>query len=808
MRRPLLFPALLLAAGVMLEEFVVGRWSWLLAVTALVLGVALIHQRWRIFWLAVALFLTGWLGYAIRQTAISPHDLRRIAGNEPVIVTVRGEIAETPALRLSERRGQLRGRTMLRLQASALRRERGDWEPAVGDLMVSASGALRPEYFRTQQVEVTGVLQVPPGPMAEGLFDYRTSLRRQGVWFTLRSEGEADWHLAAGAVASAPLSERFLPWAQAMLGRGLPDDESTRLLAAMALGWKTPLTGEVDDVFMESGTMHVFAISGLHIALIAGLLVQLLRLVRLSRAWCGLVAVPLIWFYVAATGWQASAIRSAIMSTVVVGGWALERPGDLINSLAASGLAILVWDPGQLFQAGFQLSFGAVAGLALLMPHVEPVFLRWFRFESDPFLPEELRPRWQRHLETVLRVPALALSTCTAAFFSSLPLTWHYFHLINPVSLLANLLVVPLSSLALAANFASLVTGTWWPWLGEVFNVSAWVWMRWMVALSRWFAELPGGHWYVVAPAWGWWVPYYALLLGLVTGWMLRPGQRRWWAAGAGLWLTAAVLCFADRQRETRITILGGGEALFIDAPWWRNDVLVDAGSESGATGLVIPFLRAQGVNRLPYFASAMADVHHLGGASNVLTQLRPRQVIIGPAKARARAFADFVTQAERLEIPLRHMAGGDEFAGWRVLHPAADDKFTTADDNVLVLARELGGIRVLLLGPAGRYAQRRLLTSGEVRADVVVAGVPHEGEPLGDALLDATVPQVLVVESGEYPAPLRLKAATRERLAQRDCGVVYSQDSGTVTLRFRRKGAELTAMDSTKFKVARPSKP
>ena len=808
MRRPLLLPALLLAAGVMAEEFFGGHWPWLFAATALVLGLALIPGRFRILGLAAGLFLAGWLGYAVRQSAISPDDLRTLASSEPEIVTVRGEIAETPALRLSERKGRLVGRTMLRLRVAALRRDHAEWQPAAGDLVVSASGVLRPEYFRTQRVEVTGVLQAPPGPAAEGLFDYRTFLRRQGVWFTLRSEGEADWHLAADAVQAAPLSERFLPWAQAMLSRGLPDDESTRLLAAMALGWKTPLTGEVDDVFMESGTMHVFAISGLHIALIAALLVQLLRLMRLSRAWCGVVAIPLIWFYVIATGYQASAIRSAIMSTVIVGGWALERPGDLINSLAAAALAILVWDPGQLFQAGFQLSFGAVAGLALLVPRLEPVFLRWFRFQPDPFLPDELRPRWQRGLRIPLRLLSLAVSTGVAAFFSSLPLTWHYFHLLNPISLLANLVVVPLSELALAANFASLLTTPWWPALGEVFNASAWVWMHWMVSLSRWFAALPGGHWYVPSPAWGWWVPYYALLIGLVTGWAWRPGRRRWYLAGAGIWLLAAALCFVDRQRETRITILGGGEAAFIDAPWWRDDVLIDAGSEKGALNLVIPFLRAQGVNRLPHFAVAMADLNNLGGASNVLTQLHPRRIIVGPAKARSKAFTEFVREAERLEIPQRHVAAGDGFAGWRVLHPAADDKFAAAEDNVLVLARELAGIRVLLLSDAGRNAQRRLLATGQVRADLVVGGIPHEGEPLGDALLEAIAPQVIVVESGEYPAPVRLKAATRDRLARRDARVVYTRDSGAVTLRFREEGGELDAMDGTKFRLTRSTQP
>src|SRR5262249_9984449 len=125
--------------------------------------------------------------------------------------------------------------------------------------------------------------------------------------------------------------------------------------------------------------MHIFAISGLHIALIAGILVSLLRVLQVPRAWCGAAVIPLIWFYTAATGWQSSAIRSTVMMSIVIAGWSLERPSDLINSLAAAALVILVWDPQQLFQAGFQLSFFVVLSIALFVPPLEQFIQRWLQ---------------------------------------------------------------------------------------------------------------------------------------------------------------------------------------------------------------------------------------------------------------------------------------------------------------------------------------------------------------------------------------------------------------------------------------------
>ncbi len=129
------------------------------------------------------------------------------------------------------------------------------------------------------------------------------------------------------------------------------EDEPLRLLWAMTLGWRTAFTGDISEPFLRAGTMHLFAIDGLRIALISGMLVALLRVLQVSRGWCGFVAIPVIWFYTAATGWESSAIRASVMMTIVLGGWALKRPGDTINSLAAAAFIILFWEPRQLFEA-------------------------------------------------------------------------------------------------------------------------------------------------------------------------------------------------------------------------------------------------------------------------------------------------------------------------------------------------------------------------------------------------------------------------------------------------------------------------
>ncbi|PYM15292.1 MAG: hypothetical protein DME18_04700 [Verrucomicrobia bacterium] len=564
----------------------------------------------------------------------------------------------------------------------------------------------------------------------------------------------------------------------------------------MALGWTTALTGEVSEPFMRTGTMHIFAISGLHIALIAGILVALLRVVQIPRGVCGWLVIPLIWFYTAATGWQPSAIRSTLMMSVIIVGWALKRPSDLLNSLAAAGFIILLWDPQQLFQAGFQLSFFVVLSIALLLPPIEKILKHLF--QTDPLLPPELRPRWRRWLDGPIHVVTASFATSLAACLGSLPLIAYYFHLITPVSLFANLVIVPLSSLALMSNLGSLLCGGWWPGLGELFNHSGWFWMEAMIRLSEWFAALPGAYFYVKAPAWPGFVLYYTLLFGMLTGWLFAPRRRILSAVALSLLGAAGLLLWNHHRNDTRITVLalGGGDSIYADAPGRGNDLLIDCGNESAAQFVVKPFLRGQGVNRLPQLSLTHGDLRHVGGATNIVDTFAVSNVLISSVRFRSSAYGRTTETLGSSPRGLRQVNRGDPFGNWTVLHPEAQDRFPEADDNAIVLRAKFHGIRVLLCSDLGRPGQRALLErESDLRAEVVVCGVPARGEPLGDALLDAVQPQVIIVSASEVPAQERASKELRERLERRGIPVFYTSDDGAVTITLRPKSWEVRSM-------------
>ena len=810
MPRPLVPIALIYAGGILVGEWLPGVVPGLLGGSALTMVVAFFPGPGRRWFLVLSLFLLGWTNHSVQQAALSPFDLRHRTSSQPELVSLRGNLLDTPEVRLAE---DPSGDTPAAARSQAIVRvvalgRRGDWQPAVGEVLVTVPGTLRDDFYAGRAIEVFGVLQVPPGAAAPGLFDYRRHLAHEGVHFMVKSRDAADWRLLDEVrPPPRPLADRFLSWASRTLAYDLPGrpipgrqelvDEPFDLLRAMTLGWKTPLTDPVSEPFMRTGTMHVFAISGLHIALMVGILVNLLRAVRLPREFCGLVIIPLIWFYTAATGWQPSALRSTVMMTIVLAGWTLYRPLDLVNSLAGAAWVLLLWKPAQLFQAGFQLSFAVVLSLALLVPPMEAWRKAWL--QPDPLAPKAPPALWRRGWDAAIHWVTQSLVTSLAAWLGSVALVAQYFHLLTPISLLANLIVVPLGGLALMASLGALCCGSWLPWLTALFNHSAWFWMKTMIAITEQAAAVPGAWWHVRA------FTFLELVLlhgGLVFALTARKlGRAGRWVGAGGLsaLLLGWIVGLVWPETTTRMTVLpaGSGAALVWDAPGRQGDLLMDAGSARTAEFVVKPFLQAHGVNALPWVVLSHGDQRHVGGFEVLGRAFRIERVVVPAVRFRSRVYRDVVAGLEARSGQAQPVERGDRCGEWRVVHPAAGDRFPQADDQALVLAGEFHGVRVIALSDLGRLGQRALFErEPDLRADLVLGGMPAQAEPLSDALLQRLQPRVVVLSSGEFPASERPSLALTRRLARSGAEVFSTLEDGAVRVTMGPAGWEVEAMN------------
>lgn len=806
MKRPLLPVALLYVGGILAAEYLPLPLPPVLGALLVLLIVAFGWSRLRGLLLYSLLFLAGFAGLVFHTAVLSPVDLRNILGAEPHLATFRGRVVETPAIRVYQQGDQRLWRTLTRIEVSALCLAKRDWQPASGHIAVTTPGLLT-NCFSGQVVEIEGVAAPPRPAVAEGVFDYRKYLKRQSIYYQLRTESEKDWRWIKSSPAP-PLADRFSRWARHALRLGLAEeDESLRLEWALALGWKTALTEEVSEPFVRAATYHIFAVDGLRMAIVFGIFYSVLRAVGLPRSFCGIVLIPVIWFYVALTGWPASAIRASVMLTVIIIGWVLKRPSDPLNSLFAAALIILVWDPHQLFQAGFQLSFFVVLCLILIIP---PLF-DWMKHLTapDPLLPKQLHHRWP----PVVGVPARYIGdlfvTSFAAWIGSIPLVAYYFNILTPVSTPANILAVPLCVLVLISNLISLLLAAWFPAAAELFNCAGWFFMECIRLTSQWFANWPAAYYYTPAPSLFTIGLYYALLLALVTGWLLRPGQRLWKVAA----FSAAIALWGwnccRHLPVTSVTVLPvhGGTSIYCDAFGSSRDLLIDVGSTNSVQSVTKPFLRARGVNRSPPLLLTHGDLHHMGGAEPFVQTFKPSSVYTSPVRFRSAIYRRILERLGKAPGLVRAAQQQDVIGDWTVLHPKAGARFARADDGALVLKAVLNGTRLLLLSDLGQAGQKALLEqASDLRADIVVAGLPAADEPLSQPLLEAIQPRLVIISDSDFPVSERARPKLVERLQRTGLPLLYTRSAGTVTLEFKDGKWQLRTMSGIQINSIQPN--
>src|SRR2546423_9575826 len=348
------------------------------------------------------------------------------------------------------------------------------------------------------EVALFGTFQPIEPPRNPGEFDMRAYLARRDVknLFIVRYP-ENGRILALGSGFSVlRAAARSREWMQHMLSRDLEDSpDVVGLICGTALGLRHQARDDIEEPFQQTGTLHLFAVAGLHVGIVARLLWILATMARLPRKWATASIIPALLFYSAITGLHTSSVRAAVMSAVLLGGFIAERKAFAFNSLAAAATLILWWDTQELFAVGFQLSFCVVAAILLLH---EPTFrfLRG-RIATDPLLPRSLFTARRRAFETARNWLARAASVSFAAWIGSLPLMLWYYHLVTPISLMANLVVVPIAFFVLAGAMLSLITAPFSQWISIIFNHANWALTQLILGAVSLFAQIPPGHFYV-----------------------------------------------------------------------------------------------------------------------------------------------------------------------------------------------------------------------------------------------------------------------------------------------------------------------
>src|SRR5438477_2731933 len=600
------------------------------------------------------------------------------------------------------------------------------------------------------ELKLFGIAEPIAPPRNPGEFDMRSYLARQDVRRSLfvRYPEDGVSIRKGGGNPILQAAQKSRAWMQSAICRGLDDSPQVQnFLSGIALGLRHQTPEDIEEPFQQTGTLHLFAVAGLHVGIVARLLWILAMVARLSRKWATALIIPLLLFYAAITGLHVSSIRAAVMSSILLGGFFFERKVFALNSLAAAAFFLLCWNTNEFFSTGFQLSIAVVGGIILL---ADPLFRAVRRFAAaDPFLPRSLLSRRRRAVAIGWEWICRGGSVSLAAWLGSLPLILWYFHLVAPISLLANLVVVPIAFFILAVALLSILTAPLLPWLSIIFNNANWALARLVLALVHWFAQLSAGHYYVEHPHW------------------------------------------ADKTRA-QIAVLDTGAGAAVHLRTSGADWLFDCGSERDYGRVLRPYLHATGVNRIHGLVLSHGDSLHIGGAGLLLEDFLPRVLIDNPAADRSVVHRRLHQIFARRQIkPINLNSGacfdlGPEVTA-KILFPPREIAAPTADDEALIVQLSVSfAVRILFMSDSGYETENALRASGiDLHSEILIKGQHHSGKSGSDTFLDAVRPRLIIATSRDFPEYERVTDEWAASVRARGITLFRQDETGAVELHF-----------------------
>lgn len=327
--------------------------------------------------------------------------------------------------------------------------ENGTWRFVSGKLRASLL-IDRADFEFGDTLILKGKISQAKDKISRDSFSYKKYLENQGIYGLLRLNPDS-------FVVINPsknilkyifrLKEKF----RKIINETLPYPQRA-ILTALIIGERTGIPKEINNAFVRTGTVHILAISGLHVGLISYIFYLFLRILRIPRRISYLALAFMLLGYALLTGGNSPVVRSTIMAITYIVGLLSLRRHQILNSLALSCLLILIFKPQQLFNAGFQLSFLSILSIIALVPLIE----RMFKYGTISLSGKNVSCL---ALKKIVRYIRCLLIVSLVAWGGIVPVVGYYFKIITPVAVIANLFAIPLSFLVLMVGFMTLLAG-------------------------------------------------------------------------------------------------------------------------------------------------------------------------------------------------------------------------------------------------------------------------------------------------------------------------------------------------------------
>lgn len=752
MRRPLLYPLLALMAGILTGDFIVVPLPLLLAGTLAVLLVLFLFviQQWNraaFFMMLLLLFIAGLFNIQRQQYLVHQHHHIIHQSNQGP-VTLEGVILSTD--QISTENNVLTVRCLRIIQDNSYR-------PVTGKIRLVVPASLPLQYG--DLVRFHSKIKRIQSFHNPGSFNYERTLNRQGIYvsgFVANAAGIIlIRHNSASGIKlkleSFRLRLKHLIYAHA-------PSPQREILEAMTIGNSKAIPQEVRDNFAKTGTSHILAISGLHVGMVAAagffLIFVLLKsseylMLRFNifKVATAAAIVPVI-IYALVAGMGTTVLRSTLMTLAFLTALLIGRQKDLYNILFGAALIILIIAPESLFEISFQLSFSAVFAIIYMVPKLSAWTL--------PLPPSA--PHW---LQTGIRRIYLFLLVSAAATLGTLPIIVYYFNRVSAVSLIANLIAVPLLGiLALIPAMVFILTSLFSSSLaGLLVSVSSFF-AGIAVAAINWLASLPWSSFSFVKPNCFEIALFYIFIFLLIS--VMTPvkiNHDRGFTARHPLGIRLALLVslaligadltymtwkdkFSDHLKITVIDV-GQGASTLVQMPRGIN-MLIDGGGYPNSPldmgrSVIAPFLYARRIKKIDIAVLTHPHPDHLQGLLYILDHFDVQEVWCTGLAVDDELYRLWMEKITQHNIRIKHLSALSppaDISGvhirclWPLHQPKQTDRempYDEINDASLVLKMTHVTRSFLVTCDISSQVEAQLIASGQnLKSDLLF--VPHHG--------------------------------------------------------------------------------
>jgi len=818
MRRPILYPLIGLMIGILIGDSITTS-SFVLGIGALaVLFILLlsVRRRWKTasFILLILLMLIVGLFDIQRPQYLTDNNQHIIHQAGQGLITVEGVVRSTEVISPS--------RGVLVVNCRRLIKN-NSYVSATGNIRLVVPGDLSFQYG--DFIRFHSTVKKIKSFHNPGSFNYERYLNRRDIYvsgFVANHAGIVLIRHNSGSGIYLRL-EAFRLYLKDLIYKNAPSPQR-EIIEAMTLGNQKAIPPDVRDNFAKTGTSHILSISGLHIGIVAAgsfflifffmkfseHLMLRFNIVKIATAGS---LVPVV-IYALVAGMGTTVIRSTLMTVAVLAALLIEKQRDPYNILYAAALIILIIAPESLFDISFQLSFGAVFAILYIVP----------KFSDIPISLPLYTPHW---LQSLCRRLYLFLLVSAAATVGTLPIIVFYFNRASTVTLIANLVVVPLlGMLALIPAMGFIIVALFSPWMaGLLISAASFLTGISVVIVNR-LASLSWSTYTFTKPNTAEMILFYFFLFLLIATLIpLDKRDKKAFSARHPLFIRIMLIIsliliigdsvylvlkdkYAHGLRITAIDV-GQGSATLIQFPHGVN-MMVDGGGFQDSSfdmgkSVIAPFLYDQRIKQIDIVVLTHPHPDHLQGLIYIVKNFDVRKVWCTNAVADDNLYQTWTDLIRDRKLDVRILSAAsppEQISGVHVqflwpLPPTADGQkeimYYDANDSSLVMKMTHGTNSFLLTGDVSARVEARLMSSGQdLRSDLLF--VPHHGSIHSNSsdFIRATSSRFAVISAGRSNIFRHPHPAVIDRYRQ----------AGTEIFRTDRNGAIFIYSDGKTLQV------